>query len=224
MVKKTRGLVAAAALTIGGVLGVSFYGHKPIDVPAYRAIRVIDGDTFETEEKQHIRLASIDAPELSLCGGEEAKKELEKLVFKQDIYLKIIYHESNGRQIAIVYTKDGLVAEKMLAVGWAEIHDREGTGEPELTAATQKARAEKLGVFSEQCTQVVNPDKPNCLIKANVKQSGNINLNLSDNSYYLPECNFYDTVKVQLHHGDQWFCTEAEAKKAGFVKAGRCPQ
>jgi hypothetical protein len=28
---------------------------------------------------------------------------------------------------------------------------------------------------------------------------------------------------IQLHQGDQWFCTEKEAVKAGFVKAGGCP-
>jgi len=207
--------VTAAA--VGGFLGLSFNGNKPINVPAYRATQVIDGDTFDTDVKQLIRIASVDAPELDRCGGAEAKKELEKLILGKDIYLKVIYRDSS-RLFAIVYTKDGLVAEKMLASGWAELHGQSGAGGLNLGTVTKKAQSEKLGGFGEKCTQASNPEKPSCKIK------GNLNPDNKRMIYYFPGCNIYSTAIVQLHHGDQWFCTEAEAKKAGFVKAERCPE
>lgn len=215
---KKATLVAGAVAAIGGAgwLGVSFGGGKPINVPTYKAIKVIDGDTFDTDVKQLIRIASVDAPELDSCGGEEAKKELERLILDKDVYLKVFYRDST-RLMAVVYTKDGLVAEKMLASGWAELHGQNGAGGQDLIAVTKKVQAEKRGVFSNKCTQTINPEKPNCKIK------GNRNPDNKKKIYYFPGCNIYDTVLVQLHHGDQWFCTETEAKKAGFTKAERCP-
>jgi hypothetical protein len=32
----------------------------------------------------------------------------------------------------------------------------------------------------------------------------------------------YETAIVQEDKGEKWFCTEAEAKKAGFTKAKTC--
>ena len=210
---KTAGLIAAAAGTVG-LLGVSFGGNKPINVPAYRAEKVIDGDTFDTQEHQLIRLASVDAPELSRCGGAEAKKELEKLVLNQDIYLKVIYRDS-GRDMAIVYTADGWVEEKILESGWVEVHSLQFNGD-KLSAIDQKIRREKKGIYSEQCTQAENPNNPQCNIKGNV---GRNNIK----SYHFPGCISYNVAVIELHHGDQWFCTEAAAKNAGFTRAERCP-
>lgn len=211
---KTSGLIAITAATVGGFLSLSFNHNKPINVPAYKVIRVIDGDTFETEEHQYIRITAIDAPEKDMCGSQEATKELEKLILNQDIYLKVIYHDST-RLISIVYTKDGLIPEKMLASGWAELNDREGLRWPELTAASHEATTNKRGLYSELCTQTTNPKNPDCNIK------GNIGWN-NQKFYYFPGCNSYDLTFVQPHHGDQWFCTEADAKKADFVKNERC--
>jgi endonuclease YncB( thermonuclease family) len=150
---KTVGLIAAAAGTIG-LLGVSFGGRKPINIPAYRVEKVIDGDTFDTEEHQVIRLAAVDASELDECGGKEAKKELEKLVLNQDIYLKVIWHDSS-RLTAFVYTKNGSVDEAMLASGWAELHgqsDQLGVDKQKLALASQKAQ--KAGFTkAERCPE-----------------------------------------------------------------------
>lgn len=219
---KTTGLVVVAAATIGGFLGISFKGNKPFYVPSYRAVRVIDGDTFITAEDQNIRLASSDAPELDRCGGQQAKKELEKLILNKDIYLKVVYRDSS-RLMALVYAEDGLVDEKMLASGWAEIHNREGVNSAQLTAAAEKARQTKLGVFSDLCTQTVNPQHSDCRIKGNIKLNTAASQNAVEKTYYFPGCNSYDIVVVQLHKGDAWFCTEAEARQAGFIKAVNCP-
>ena len=74
--------MGVAALTIGGFFIIKNTRNKMV-VPAYKAARVVDGDTFDTTERQIIRLASTDAPELDLCGGIESSKTLQKLILNK---------------------------------------------------------------------------------------------------------------------------------------------
>ena len=50
--------------------------------------RVIDGDTFETESGEKVRLIGINAPELSDIFGNEAKKYLSELIENKNIFLQ----------------------------------------------------------------------------------------------------------------------------------------
>lgn len=72
--KRKIGIGAAIVATgaVAATLWLTSGRGKPIKVPAYQVLRVIDGDTFETAENQHIRVASTEAPELDRCGGTEA--------------------------------------------------------------------------------------------------------------------------------------------------------
>lgn len=207
---------AATAAAIGAMIFVSFGKGKPVPAAAYTAIRVFDGDTFETKEKQYIRLSGINAPERGMCGSEEAAKELERLILGKSLYVKVLYH-IGSRSMGLVYTSDGLVNAAMLASGWAELNDRENVDLPEFKTATNQAREKQIGVFSVLCTQETNPKNPACSIKANVTTNGRP-------TYHFPGCQTYNTTKLELHHGDRWFCTEKEAVKAGFRKAQTCPR
>ena len=206
--------IAAATAAIGTSVFLSFGKGKPVQAPAYTAIRVFDGDTFETKEKQYIRLSGIDAPETGMCGSSEAKKTLEKLVLGKPLYVKVLYH-IGSRSMGLVYTSDGLVNAAMLASGWAELNDRDNLDSAELKEAANEAREHAKGVFSDECTQQTNPSRPNCTIKANVT-TNNVP------TYHFPGCASYKTTDIQLHHGDRWFCTEKQAQKAGFRKAKTC--
>ncbi len=208
--------VALTAAAVGASLFLSFGKGKPqIPVPSYSAVRVFDGDTFETKEKQYIRRSGIDTPELGQCGSDEAKKALEKLILGKPLYIKVFYH-IGSRKMGLVYTDEGLVSTAMLASGWAELNDRENLDLQELKNATNQAREKKIGVFSGLCTQETNPKDPTCSIKANVTTNGLP-------TYHFPGCQTYATTKLELHHGDRWFCTEKEAVKAGFRRAETCP-
>lgn len=207
--------VTAATVAVGASLFLSFGKGKPVPVPSYTATRVFDGDTFETKEKQYIRLSGINTPEMGQCGSTEAKKTLEKLILGKPLYVKVLYH-IGSRSMGLVYTDEGLVSTAMLASGWAELNDRENLDLQELKDATNQAREKKIGVFSDLCTQETNPKQPTCSIKANVTTNGLP-------TYHFPGCQTYATTKLELHHGDRWFCTEKEALKAGFRKAKTCP-
>lgn len=212
---KIAGAAVAATAVIGASLFLSFGKGNRVTVPSYTAIRVFDGDTFETKEKQYIRLSAINSPETGQCGSQEAKKKLEELILGKKLYVKVLYH-IGSRMMGLVYTDDGLVSTAMLASGWAELNDRENVDLPELFQATNQAREKHIGIFSELCTQSVNPKNTTCSIKANNTSKG-------EPTYHLPVCNSYKTTKVQLHHGDKWFCTEKEAQNAGYTKAQTCP-
>lgn len=210
--------ISASALAASGALWylTGINGVK-IPVPSYRAMRVIDGDTFETEERQLIRLTGIDAPELINCNGPESKQALEKLVLNnKNLYVKVIYRDSGNRLISHVYNDDGSVSEQMLKTGMA-YYTGSSVQDPALNKAGNSAREKKLGIFSPKCIQETNPNSKTCVIKGNFQILGNDN-----KIYHFPGCGNYNQTLMELYKGDKWFCTEAQAKKEGFAKGADC--
>lgn len=207
--------IGALGLAAGSLLWVRV-GKELIAFPATEAVRVIDGDTFETKEGQHIRLASTEAPALELCGGQEAKTRLEELVLGGPLYIKWVYVDFWKRPVAYVYRGKTLVNEVMLAEGLSE-YRRSSPGETgeAFLKATETARTEKRGIFGEKCSPQTNKENPKCKIKGNFGRS--------DKIYYLPDCGVYPNVEMELYKGDRWFCTEAAAVKEGFRKPAQCP-
>ena len=208
-------VAAVAAAGAGGFL-LSSAKSKPFEVPAYYVERVIDGDTFVTKEKQIIRVASTEAPEMGLCGSQEAKKALERLIIGKPVYLKVLYTDPYRRFVSMVYTPDGLVNETMLRKGYSYLHRKTSEeDEKKLNEATNEARGKKRGIFGKTCTQDVNEKNPSCGIKGNIG---------TGKYYFTPSCGkYYDQTRVQLYLGDQWFCTEKQALSEGFRKSSQCP-
>ncbi|OGG03703.1 hypothetical protein A2W14_03995 [Candidatus Gottesmanbacteria bacterium RBG_16_37_8] len=207
--------LTALGLTAGTYFLLSSNKSKPMPVPFYTVARVIDGDTFVTEEKQNIRISSTEAPELEQCGGLEAKKALEKLILGKPVYLKVLFLDPYRRFISLVYTPDSFVNEEMLKGGYSYYYRTSpGSIGEILNKAGDEARNNKRGVYSQKCTQRKNAANPSCSIKGNTR-NGKI--------YYVPQCGFYDQVEVQLYLGDRWFCTEKEAIKSGFRAPSQCP-
>jgi len=61
-----------------------------------KVTRIIDGDTFETEAGEKVRLIGINAPEITDIFGEEAKQHLAQIIEGQTVDL-IADHISNDR-------------------------------------------------------------------------------------------------------------------------------
>lgn len=212
--KKAVAGVGIAAAIAGSGFAVVRSGAVKFFLPSYQALRVIDGDTFETTEHQVIRLANVDAPEYQYCGGPEAKEQLEKLISGKKLYVKVVYRDPFQRLVSEVFTIEGQVNENMAESGWARYLKKYDAGADAIEKAGVKARTRKSGVFLEKCTQVKNQDKPECSIKGN---------SLSGKMYYrYPGCGQYNNTVVQLYLGDQWFCSEKEAEAAGFEKGSDC--
>jgi micrococcal nuclease len=183
-------------------------------------IGVIDGDTLVLEGKVRLRLRHLDAPELEYCGGEEAKKELEKLVTGKSVIIEEKILDTQGRAMALVYVDDVLVNEEMLHSGWVRYHFDKTSLTEELKEAADKAKGEGLGIFSSLCYQSENLENPDCVIKGNIDK----NKYVDNKKYYFPGCPQYNFTIVEKDLGEDWFCTEKEAQEAGFIKAKNCPE
>lgn len=88
-----------------------------------KVTRVIDGDTFETETGEKVRLIGINAPEISDIFGQESKQFLENLILNKIISLEIDNLSSDRdryqRLLRYVLLEGDDINEKMLTDGFA---------------------------------------------------------------------------------------------------------
>nr|WP_276315546.1 hypothetical protein [Mesorhizobium jarvisii] len=56
-------------------------------------------------------------------------------------------------------------------------------------------------------------------IGCNIK--GNISINTGEHIYHVPGQEHYWETKISPQYGERWFCTEEEARAAGWRKARR---
>ena len=91
-------------------------------------IRIIDGDTFEIENGDKVRMIGIDAPELKDNNGLESKNHLKFLI--ENKYVSLIKDEKNknkdffGRLLRYVYIDNTDVNLKMIEDGYASVYTK----------------------------------------------------------------------------------------------------
>lgn len=216
MIKRILGILGA--LGILGSIFLNFYLFRKTEKLQENNLvtEVIDGDSFILKTDQSIRLDNLDAPELKYCGGPEAKKRLEELVLGKIVEYEISAFDIFHRPIAQVYVDGKFVNEIMLKEGWAKYDSTSKSKREVLKKAYDYAFEEKIGIFSSLCRQE-EPENPKCLIK------GNIERNTNKKFYFFPGCSNYQNAIIEKDIGESWFCTEKEAREAGFVKASNCP-
>lgn len=179
-------------------------------------IDVIDGDTFVLDDGQKARLLNVDAPEPGFCGSEGSKKALEDLIKDKKVRLERATTDSFGRNVAMAYLGDELINKTMIANGWVTYEGRKIPESEELKALTKNAKEQGLGIFSPECYQKENLENPKCLIKGNVSRDD------GKKTYHFPGCSGYNRILIEKFLGDEWFCSEKEAEKAGFTKSKNC--
>jgi len=207
-------ILLTTSLLINALLGFLYFRPRPLPQNLYEVDRVIDGDTFVLTNNQQIRLMSVNAPEVGLCGSVEATDKLKSLIDGKKVRLEGDLNDHFGRFLALVYVDDQLVNKEMILSGWARFTSTSSSQSENLKAAFQSAKTEKVGVFSNQCLQVTNPQNPKCNIKGNVREG--------KKTYFFPGCGNYSNVSLELDQGDQWFCSESAALLAGFTKSANC--
>ncbi|MBZ0163412.1 MAG: hypothetical protein K8H74_11945 [Notoacmeibacter sp.] len=50
---------------------------------------------------------------------------------------------------------------------------------------------------------------------------GNISINSGERIYHVPGQKYYNSTVIRPEYGERWFCSEAEARAAGWRKARR---
>mgnify|MGYP001186546822 CR=1 FL=1 len=117
-----------------------------------KVTRVIDGDTFETESGEKVRLIGINAPEMSDFYGLEAKKYLKNIVENKVIYLQTdnISNDRDRYQRLLRYVIiDGIdVNKKMVADGFAFAYLKYKFSKSDSYEKAQiRAREKNLGIW-----------------------------------------------------------------------------
>ena len=59
-----------------------------------------------------------------------------------------------------------------------------------------------------------NPTTAGCAIKGNISSDGK-------RIYHVPGQTWYDRTRIDRENGERWFCSEAEARAAGWRRARR---
>ena len=122
----------------------------------------------------------------------------------------------------------GSLNERMVEAGWALAYRRYSTA---YVASERQAEADRRGIWQgahappwdyRRGQRLTSPpastarasapptvaSSRNCSIKGNVSGSGRI--------YHVPGSRWYDRTQIDTGRGERWFCSEAEARAAGW--------
>jgi hypothetical protein len=89
-----------------------------------------------------------------------------------------------------------------------------------LPVALLLGGAAGLGYFAEDlsgagmASYALSLVSPSCTIK------GNVSIDSGEHIYHVPGQEYYDQTRISPQYGERWFCSEAEARAAGWRKAG----
>ncbi len=221
----------AALLILASVCGPAVSQERIVSGRA----SVVDGDTLALEGvAQRVRLHGIDAPEgkqsctnaagqTYLCGA-KAAQALAGLIGRNG---RVVCRQEDmdryGRIVARCSTRDRVeVNAAMVRSGWAVDYRRYSRGA--YARQEQAARRDKAGLWEGR---FVTPEEwrrgkrmpagrgdpviaveGTCRIKGNIGQRARI--------YHMPGSAAYDSVRIDTSRGERWFCSEREARDAGW--------
>ncbi|NCU05103.1 MAG: thermonuclease family protein [Chitinophagaceae bacterium] len=134
------------------------YAPPPVYSLKGKAVRIIDGDTFDLlvgTTTHRIRLAGIDAPEKKQDFSNASKDLLAALCKDQLLTVVVTDVDRNKRKIGEVYTQQKLWINKELISKGMAWHFKQYSSSKELAEAELLARKQKIGLWS-----VKNPVAP----------------------------------------------------------------
>ncbi|MER5172296.1 thermonuclease family protein [Thioclava kandeliae] len=189
--------------------------------------RVVDGDTLEINHRK-IRISGIDAPESSQnctradgrgwACGREATGLMRKLAAGK-VACTGGSSDRYGRLIAVCKAKGQDIGAQMVVQGYAMAYQ---TYSKAYVSQEKSAMIAKRGLWAGTFQtpaeyRAHKNDAPDsrasagCTIKGNISKNGKL--------YHMPGSASYAATKISTAKGERWFCTEAEARKAGWVRA-----
>jgi endonuclease YncB( thermonuclease family) len=195
---------------------------------------VTDGDSFEIGST-HVRLFGVDAPEGRqsctragsdwACGNEAARK-LRSLIAGRTVTCTQRDVDDYGRSVAVCRSGAADLAAEMARSGFAVAYRRYSN---DYVDEENEARAAKRGIWAgefavpedyrrdertdappqRRVVQAQQPPRDGCYIKGNINGEG-------ERIYHVPSSSSYDDTVIDGTKGERWFCTEAEARAAGW--------
>ena len=195
---------------------------------------VTDGDSLEIAG-QRIRLHGIDAPEWKqscqadgrqwLCG-QAAARALKKRIGGRSVTCTPRDRDRYGRVVAACRAGGVDLNVWMVAQGWALAYRRYSTA---YVDEEQAAKSAKRGVWRGQfiapwewrrgkrlaaAATSSAKESGRCRIKGNISRKG-------ERIYHVPSAQHYERTRINTTKGERWFCSEAEARAAGWRRARR---
>ncbi|GGF82232.1 Endonuclease YncB, thermonuclease family [Mameliella alba] len=199
-------------------------------------LRVIDGDTVAIGQT-NIRLHGIDAPENGQrCGGGGAPMwgcgswvsgEVRARYEGRTASCVELDRDRYDRVVARCRVDGKDLGETLVESGLAFAYERysEAYVPQERIAARRKAGLHATGVKSPSAfrsdtrrghaAQRLASAPEGCRIK------GNISTNSGARIYHVPGQAWYEATRISMDKGERWFCSEQEARAAGWRRALR---
>ena len=202
-----------------------------------KVVGIRDGDTLTllaNGSEYEIRLAEIDTPERNQDWFRKALGALKIKTANQKITVEIVDMDAYGRLVGKIRIEDRNINREMVREGHAWAY-RRYLNDLTLLDDEAVARTEGIGLWSQK-----NPIAPwefrrnrqnfpqessgditaaaprsasteHCRIKGNISDNGRI--------YHMPGQKYYAATKISRWKGERWFCSEADARAAGWRKA-----
>jgi endonuclease YncB( thermonuclease family)/methylphosphotriester-DNA--protein-cysteine methyltransferase len=196
-----------------------------------KVINVHDGDTITVldpyNEKFHIRLQGIDAPELKQSFGSVSQQNLSRLVLGKQVEIYWSKVDKYRRTVGTIMLDGRDVNIEQVKAGLAWHFKKYADEQPALdrvtyAAAERSARAAVLGLWQEQAPTV--PGEWRQAVKAKrwgpPPPAGTIIGNKNSMKYHRPDCTGY---RDMAEKNRVFFTSVAEAEAAGYKRAGNCP-
>lgn len=193
---------------------------------------VVDGDTLNLHGTR-IRLHGIDAPESAqLCldaggqrwrCGQRAAMALADRIGRAPVRCRRTDTDRYSRMIAVCFRGEEDLNAWMVAEGWAVAYRRYSR---DYVSQEDAARAARAGIWAgsfvmpwdwRRGQRVVPPAttqaRPEgCDIKGNINARG-------QRIYHVPGGRWYDQTRINESRGQRWFCSEEEARAAGWRRS-----
>lgn len=232
-------LISLLLLSGCNLLGATDTGSST-DRTAVEVTEVIDGDTVKIiydGKETTVRYLLVDTPETNHprfgeqpLGPEATERNRELIEQAQQIEIEFDVgdrFDDYDRLLAYFYADGESVQEQLLEEGFARVayvFPPNTRYVDEFRTAESEAKDAEIGIweyenystdrgFNEDAYQQTETDAPDidgdCRIKGNINRSG-------DKIYHLPGSPSYEETNPE-----QWFCTEQQAKDAGFRSSGQ---
>ena len=194
----------------------------------------VDGDTIEVGGSR-IRLHCIDAPESGqLCRaggtswrcGRQASRALADRVGGRQVHCEERDRDRYGRIVALCRVDGQDLGAWLVSQGWALAYRRYSSA---YVSGEESARATRRGLWRGEFVPPwdwrsgvrLTPfrhdddrDAAICRIKGNISRDG-------ERIYHLPGGQYYGRTRIDPSKGERWFCTEPEAREAGWRRSRR---
>lgn len=194
-------------------------------------VRIVDADTIDIGAGANVRLLGIDAAEAAQtckdaagrvrpCGS-YATAGARQLYEGRIARCLGTRRDRYGRILAICHVAGQDMNARLVRTGLAQTY----RDDPRYAAEQREARRASRGLWAYEMAdpaawrarrraapaQTDEAPAGACTIKGNISGNGRI--------YHLPGGRFYGPTRINPDRGERWFCSEREAREAGWRRA-----